>query len=717
MFENLRRKIRDAQQGGSMELEETGEPKQFQIFDRLAVDIPALVAPDGAQTNPDGTWFKVGDEYTRTLYIHTYPSQVEDNWLRDILRFQETMDAAIYIQPIPIKAYVKKLRQQVARDEAAIRKEEEDGLIPRGDKIMRYRDTLAYITAIEQQQTKPFQIMVAMTLRARTVEDLDRIQNNLEERLNSITVNQTRFMHKEGFESTLPLMSNELADMNTVRPIHTQGLMAAFPFTSSDITHPSGVLIGLSQSTSSPIIVNRFLQAEGILENPNSCILGATGSGKSYFAKLEMLRSNYQGVPVITLDPSGEYSRVCRRVGGSDIIISLDSHDHINPLDFSYAVAPGKNALREKVAYMVELLRVMIRSGDDGGGVPIDGITREIFENALQNVYSAYGYDIEDPATQLNADSEQMPTMTEVYVMLARLAKGTSDAMRRERLRLLLPALGRFVGEGSLAKLFDNRTTVDLRSHFINFNYAALPQEMLPLAMHLVLEFLRTSLFTEAQAESGINRLLYIDEAQKLMSFPETAKFVDQVFRTCRKYGVGATVMTQNVGTFVINDDGSENKIGQAILGQCAVKILLKQEPSEAENIQRVFKLTQSELSRLLGAKRGQGLIFVGREVGWFTATGLASELENEICTTTPAERAAIAALQAGEDGDESGGLLGMYDETRELLAGDDGYGYNAGALPAAGDSHFELDDEDPFSDTPFADDPSDDDNGSFESL
>jgi len=670
------------------ELEEREDSKQYNVFDRLAIDISDLVAPESASNEEN--YFKIGDEYTRTLFIHTYPPQVEDNWLREILRFEHALDVAIYIHPLPIKPFLHKMRQQAARDEAAINKEAEDGLIPDARRQARLRDTLQFISAIEEDVTKPFQVMVAFTLRARDATELNKITEQLERYLTAVTTRQTRHRHKQGFQTTLPLMNNELADMQSVRPIHTQGLMSMFPFTSSELTHESGVMVGVSQITGSPIVLNRFMQPT--IESPNTAILGATGSGKSFFAKLEMLRWAYHGLPIMALDPSEEYIRVCEGLGGANINISLDSDQVINPLDFSNAVRPGHNALRDKVAFMVELLRIMIKTeGDDG--VPIDAMTRQLFENALIETYRRYGYIVSDSDTQQTATPENMPILAEVWITLSRIAKSDRDPEVQKRMGPLLAALTSYVGEGHLAPLFNQRTTVNMRSHFVNFNYAGLPKQYMALAMYLVLEFIRTSYFTSDQMESGKNRLLYVDEAQILMSEPETARFLEWTARTCRKYGIGLTVMTQNVGVFVLNSDGSDNKTGQGILSNCSIQVLLKQQAVEADAIQRQFHLTQGELHKLTGAAAGEGLLFVGGETAWFTARDMASQEEHEMLTTTMSERYAIAqkqksALEASrQQGYDQGHMLSYQPEEPPPLPPslpDDPYQNPGRALPSA---------------------------------
>jgi type IV secretory pathway VirB4 component len=636
--------IRDSERDPEtkIDVEEAVDPKEYGLFDRLAIDISDLVAPESA--DEEETYFKVGEDYTRTLFIHTYPTSVEDNWLREVLRFQQALDVSFYIQPLPIKPFLRKMRQQAAQDEAAVLKEREDGMLADAKREQRWQDTVQFIEAVEQDITKPFQVMVALTIRARSKEELDRITEELERRLNVVTTRKVNHRHKEGFMTTLPLMKNELADSRTMRPMHTQGLMSMFPFTSSELTHESGVLVGVNQITASPIILNRFMQPT--IQSPNTAILGATGSGKSFFAKLEMLRWSYLGVPTIVLDPSGEYQQLTHALGGSNININLDSHEVINPLDFSSAVRSGHNALREKIASMVELLRLMMAS-EEAGGIGIDPYTRQLFENALQETYRRFGYLADDVSTQMGATSDQMPILSDVWQMLARIQKTNRNPQVQERLQPLLAAMQSFVGDGHLAPLFDQKTTIDLRSHFINFSYASLPRQYLPMAMFLVLEFLRTSFFTPEQQNSGVNRLLYVDEAQILMSHPATAHFLEYTARTCRKYGIGLTVMTQNVAVFALNDDGTENKVGTGILAACSIKVLLKQEPSETDAIKRVFKLTPGELSRLISAAAGEGLLYVDTETAWFSSRGMASDTEYAMLTTTIAERAAISAKEA----------------------------------------------------------------------
>ena len=103
---------------------------------------------------------------------------------------------------------------------------------------------------------------------------------------------------------------------------------ATFPFVSSDLTSDSGILYGINRHNNSLILFDRFS-----LENANTVVFGKSGGGKSYAAKLEILRSLMLGAEVIVIDPENEFQYLAETVGGAFFKISLASEHHLNPFD------------------------------------------------------------------------------------------------------------------------------------------------------------------------------------------------------------------------------------------------------------------------------------------------------------------------------------------------------------------------------------------------
>lgn len=644
----LFRRLREAtaeEEGGVRLDAPDADPTRDVLLSAGAMDIASRVAPEVFLV--DRGHVQVGDEFCRTLFVSALPPSGYDGWLWPLFRFQEPMSVTMHITPLDSQRVIDRLKSTLARDAAQMSKTEDEGMITNFGVARRYEDNEAMLNMLQNDMTRLFQLSLLVTLRAKSLAELDRITESLERRMTMAETRRATLRHEAGFLSTLPVMRNDLADLFSVRTLHTQGLQTIFPFNSSDIAHETGALFGINMSTNSNVIINRFRQpAAGItgntVANPGMAIFGSSGSGKSQTAKMEMLQWTCLGVPVIVIDPQNEYDRLCEALGGQFISIAVDSDEKINPLDFSHAVSARGNPLARKLQMVTELIQVMLRAGRQDTP-PLTDYQRSILDNALRLLYERFGYSVRDVVGQRQATPDTMPILSDLLDRLIQLQRVNGrDPRYDDQIRPLIMGLQRYCGDGSLSGLFDHPTSVDLASHFTVFNISQLSDELLPIGMHLILEFLRSSLFTYEQMTGGQVRLLYVDEAQKLMAFPETALFLQFVSRTARKFGVGFTVMTQDPQVFLINADGTDNATGIGVLQNLATTVLLRQHKNALDSIQQTFGLTDAEIAYLASSKTGEGLVFVDEDRAWVSMVNMASPLETELMTTSIADVAQI---------------------------------------------------------------------------
>ena len=145
-----------------------------------------------------------------------------------------------------------------------------------------------------------------------------------------VTVPAT-FRSLQGWATTLPAGTDQLLLRRTM---DTAALAASFPFTSPDLPRDPaapdalpGVLYGVNTAGPGLVAWDRWAA-----DNHNSVTLAASGAGKSYLAKLEILRSLYQGTECWVIDPEDEYARLAGATGGAYIDLGAPGV-HLNPFD------------------------------------------------------------------------------------------------------------------------------------------------------------------------------------------------------------------------------------------------------------------------------------------------------------------------------------------------------------------------------------------------
>ena len=71
------------------------------------------------------------------------------------------------------------------------------------------------------------------------------------------------------------------------------------------------------------------------------------------------------------------------------------------------------------------------------------------------------------------------------------------------------------------------------------------------------------------------------------MQHEDSAKFIYALAKRCRKYYLGLTTVTQDVGDFL----GSQ--YGQAVLNNSSMQLLLRQSPAAIDLVAKTFSLTE----------------------------------------------------------------------------------------------------------------------------
>lgn len=572
------------------------QKKQPQIIDnKINASITDAIAPQKVEV--DFKTIRVGNKLYRTFFISGYPRYVSVGWLSPVIDFDHSLFISMFVYPVFTDDVLSNLKRKIAEMEATLSSDDEKGK-PENPKVSAaLSDALGLQAELAKGIERFFQFSLYITLSSSDVKELDTATKKLISTLSSLLVSAkpATLQMEEGFKTTLPIGQDRLS---MTRNMDTSSLASTFPFTSATLTQDKGILYGVNQQNGSLVIFDRYS-----LENANEVVFGKSGSGKSFTIKLEIMRQFMFGTEVIVVDPESEYGRLAESLGGEYLNFSATTPVRINPFDLSGIYEEGENELGLKILSLRALLKIML-----GNVSPEEDA---ILDRALVETYAEKGITA-DPATQ----TKTPPILSDLYqkLLATQSPKAQEIALRLEK----------FV-KGSLSGIFNQQSNFNITNPLTIFSLRDLEDELRPIAMHIILDFVWTRV-----RKSLKKRLLIVDEAWYLMKHEDSASFMYGIAKRARKYYLGLTTATQDVQDFLSSD------YGRAILSNSSIQILLKQSTSEIDTVAKTFYLSEGERQMLLSSGVGQGLFFAGQN--HVSIQVVAASFEHVIITSNPEE-------------------------------------------------------------------------------
>jgi len=583
-----------------------------QTYKPGAEDLPNVLAPAGLEVSSN--YLKLGDYYAKTFFLFTYPRYVSSGWFSPIINLAEMMDITIFVHPMDTALALRNLRKKVAEIEAEMSEKQEKGMVR--DPILEtaFQDIENLRDALQQAREKLFEVGVYITVYGASIEDLNKLENTISSMLESkiVYIKPALFQQVEGLTSMLPLGLDKL---NIHTPLNSGPTSSLFPFVSPDLSSDKGILYGINMHNNSLIIFNRFS-----LENANSVVFAKAGAGKSFATKLQIIRTMMLGTNVIVIDPENEYQNLANAIGGSYFKISLTSPNRINPFDIPI-IPEGEepaDVFKSHILNLTGLVKLMLGE--------ITAEEDSLLDRVITETYASRDITAEN----FGATKELNPPLLEDLQTILQNTEGG---------RTLAQRLDKFT-HGSYAGFTNAPTNVDIKNPLIVFSIRDLEDELRPIAMYIILNFVWNLIRSELK-----QRLLIIDEAWWMMKYKDSAVFLFGLVKRARKYYLGVTTITQDVEDFL------KSEYGKPIITNSAMQLLMKQAPASIEAVAKTFDLTEGEKNLLLEAGVGEGLFFVGLK--HVAIRVVASYTEEQIVTTNPEQILELKGLKKAEQQNE----------------------------------------------------------------
>ena len=617
-------------------------PDEYQILRKQT--IKELIAPSGIDASNIDHLEIISNvtRYARSFFVSELPRMATfPELFRDMYLFGD-INTSIYINPIAESRSQNELNRTINELETERIVAADRGNINRESTLGQKRWEAEQLRdEIAAGYNKLYEASVVSTLFAYSLEDLNRFTKLLASEMSKslVGVKSAWGMQEEAFQSNLPLMQDK------VRKTHTfdrRSMGTVFPFTTSEVGHPTGIPLGFNKQTGVPILFDNFHSS---LANYNMVIFAKSGAGKSVTMKTLISRSAVlMGIQSLALDAEGEYSIVAESLGGINVVISPTSKTVINLFDIESEIIrdeiTGKTRsvvnVESKVEDVTQALLTMARGSTRSKEV--NELTKQIISESVAEEYAAnhitsdptslYESSIITTGDVLGKKKKNMPTIGSWYKRILRKAEENKNVDYQFHYSYLIKVMKQYIREynGQMA-YFDGQSTFDLLDGtlFINLDISQLEERFArPLAQQILLSWIWEKYVkknSEDRTKASRKRVL-VDEAWMLLPYPEAVDFLNTMARRARKRNVSLAIISQRFQDFY------EKPEAQAVLTSSDTKLFLAQDKSEIGYLKEVFKLSSGEANFLVTCFKGEGLLKVGADTAIIQIKPTAKEFE-----------------------------------------------------------------------------------------
>ncbi|MGE0529468.1 MAG: ATP-binding protein, partial [Bdellovibrionales bacterium] len=348
--------------------------------------------------------------------------------------------------------------------------------------------------------------------------------------------------------------------------------------------------------------------------NSNQLISGGSGSGKSYLCNLLLMQMLKENPRVFFVDIGGSYKKLCENLGGQYIPLGADLGISLNPFDL---VDPSLPVPPEKVKFLLGLVELMTKEEHESR---LPKLERAEIEKAIADVFA----------------QKKRPRLSHLRDLL--LKSLDQNVQRYGKI------LGPWCGDTLFGKFLDQPTSISLNRPIVAFDLKGL--ESYPDLQAVCLFIITDLVWREVQRDRSTKKILVFDECWKLLKSESGIVFIEEVYRTFRKYKASAIAISQDV------DDFAKSKISRALLSNCSIKWLLPQGQVDVDALKSTLGLNDSEIEIIKSlhqekGKYSQAFLIAQQRRSLCIVEG--TPLEYWIATTDPKDLAKVDEFTASQ--------------------------------------------------------------------
>lgn len=575
-----------------------------------------LIAPDGMKFRSND--MEIGNVVARSYYISDFPTWVTASLMTDLANVPTNLLVSAYFNPIPQDKAIKLVKNTntniasslVEHQKKAARSGYDASLISPETQTAK-SEAAELLENMTKENERLYTGSIVITLFAPDMDHLLNYEKNLKTMAvkDLVALKSLRYQQEQGFNTSLPLGHNQIA---VQRLMTSQSVGVIHPFNARELNQRGGLYYGMNAASHNMILYNR---KNGT--NPDGCILGMPGAGKSFAAKREIVNVLLNtDDEVYVIDPEGiDYAPLAHAFGGAEIRLSAGSKTYINPFDLNLKNADDdQDPVKVKTDFIDSICEILI-----GGKFGLSPIEKSIIDRCIMQLYDNYMKYLSE--TGKSIDPSKAPTMRDFYDLL--MLQPVPEAQN------IAISLERYVN-GAL-DIFAHPTNVEINNRFTVYNIKDLGFGLKEVGLHICLDNIWNQMI--ANFEEGKDTWIYVDEFYLMMRSPRSAAYIEQIWKRARKWHGLPTAITQNI------EDMLASREARTIINTSAFLMLLGQTELNRKQLSDMLNISPEEQKYISAAKPGMGLIRVNEEIIPMDDTFPRDTKLYQLMSTNPNER------------------------------------------------------------------------------
>jgi len=319
------------------------------------------------------------------------------------------------------------------------------------------------------------------------------------------------------------------------------------------------------------------------ITNFNVLTVGSSGAGKSMFQQAQIFSGLARDEIIFVIDLGDSYKHLCELVGGTYLDVSKITLNPFTLFDFEGRSELGGEEV-ENYIQIRDLLAIMASPHKD-----VCEVQKSFLLQATLACWRTKG---------------RKACMDDVLDALRELLDAP-ESKDDPRLNDLIILLKPFARSGIYGHMCNGDTPLLKGSNFVVLEMGGLSsnKDLLTIMMFVMIVVIQGQFY---QTDRRIKKRCLLDEAWRFLtegSNPIAANFIEQGFRTARKYNGGFTVITQYLA------DTEKTIQGQAIAASSDIKIIMRQGNFQQYLNQHpeTFTPLQAKMIESFGEAKGAG--------------------------------------------------------------------------------------------------------------